>query len=522
MANKIQIKRGAFASLPALSVAEFGFSTDTFQVHIGNGGTNYEVLMHQIYDAGTFLYATDDNTPAVKTRAEVMGLLSGQATADFAIGNKITDLTNPTDNQDAATKYYVDTMASGLNIKAACDVATAAVLAACTAAGSGVGKTLTGNAVGILTVDDVATVLDDRILVKDQAAGDDNGIYKVTTEGTAGVAFVLTRSTDADEDVEVTAGMFTFVSEGTVSADQGWVLSTNDPITVDTTVLNFSQFSGAGTITAGDGMTKTGDTLNVIGGTGITANADDIEVDYGSTASTACVGNDARLSDARTPTAHKDSHDPNGGSDALDTAVAAEISVVVAAGIGTSHSFSRADHIHAITHSIIDNHIITIDGTTNQPVDNDFAKFTTNGLEGRSYSEVMGDLSGTATADFAMNTHKITGVVDPGANQDVATKKYVDDQVATADTFLELTDTPANYTDNGLDILRVNTGETAVELVAFTTTYLDDTAHGTDALTTKAATSNILYDHDHATTGVHGAGANTLLHSASDIDGGTW
>ena len=143
-------------------------------------------------------------------------------------------------------KAYVDAVASGLDIKKSCDVAIAVALPACTAAGSGVGKTLTADAVGVLAVDGVATVLNNRILVKNQVAGADNGIYKVTTEGTAGVAFVLTRAIDFDQDVEVTAGAFAFVEEGTVNADYGFVLTTNDPITVDTTSLAFSKFSSAG------------------------------------------------------------------------------------------------------------------------------------------------------------------------------------------------------------------------------------------------------------------------------------
>ena len=108
--------------------------------------------------------------------------------------------------------------------------------------------------------------------------------------------------------------------------------------------------------------------------------------------------------------AHKDTHDPFDGSDPLDTANAAEISTVVAAGTGTSHSLSRADHVHAINHSIADNHLVTIDGTTNQPVSTDYAKFTANGLEGRSASEVMGDLSGGAAAAFSFNGQNLTSV----------------------------------------------------------------------------------------------------------------
>mgnify|MGYP001615424069 FL=1 len=106
------------------------------------------------------------------------------------------------------------------------------------------------NAVGVLTIDGVATVLNNRILVKNQAAGADNGIYKVTTEGTAGVAAVLTRATDADSDAEVTAGMWATAEEGTANADNSFILTTNNPITVDTTALVFALFQ---TLTIADG-----------------------------------------------------------------------------------------------------------------------------------------------------------------------------------------------------------------------------------------------------------------------------
>lgn len=90
--------------------------------------------------------------------------------------------------------------------------------------------------------------------------------------------------------------------------------------------------------------------------------------------------------------AHKDNHDPADGSDALDTANAAEISAVVAAGTGTSHSLARADHVHAINHGITDNHIVTIDGA--DIADNEYARFTADGLESRTASEVYTDLLG--------------------------------------------------------------------------------------------------------------------------------
>jgi len=110
----------------------------------------------------------------------------------------------------------------------------------------------------------------------------------------------------------------------------------------------------------------------------------------GTAATAACAGNDARLSDARTPTAHKDSHDPNDGSDPLDTAAPANIDGVQAAGVGTAHTFARADHAHRIQHAIADNALLTVDQA--DAADNDFAKFTASGLEGRSYQEAKADL----------------------------------------------------------------------------------------------------------------------------------
>jgi len=105
--------------------------------------------------------------------------------------------------------------------------------------------------------------------------------------------------------------------------------------------------------------------------------------------------------------AHKDRHDPDDGADALDTANAAEISVVVAAGTGTSHSFARADHVHAITHAITDNHIVTIDGTANQ---NEHAVFGAGGIAGLTDTELIAALSGDAGAAFSWNSQNLTSV----------------------------------------------------------------------------------------------------------------
>lgn len=176
-------------------------------------------------------------------------------TAVWAFTAEPTYNADPAGNNGLTRKIYVDTAISaavkGLDVKDSCRVATTAVLPTVTAAGTGVGKTLTATANGVLTIDGVATVLGDRILVKNQAAADDNGIYTVTTEGTAGVPFVLTRATDADQDAEVTQGMFTFIVSGTSNGGFGFYLTTADPITVDTTNLSFTAFSSSASVSFG-------------------------------------------------------------------------------------------------------------------------------------------------------------------------------------------------------------------------------------------------------------------------------
>jgi hypothetical protein len=171
--------------------------------------------------------------------------------------SRINNLADPSGAQDAATKAYVDATSTGLDVKGSVRVATTANIA--------LNQTTT-------SIDGVTLSDGDRILVKDQSTGSENGIYEYSSSG------AWSRAGDADADAEVTAGMFTFVAEGTTNADSGFVLTTNDDITVDTTALSFAQFSGAGSVTAGDGLTKTGNTLDVVAGDGITANADNISI----------------------------------------------------------------------------------------------------------------------------------------------------------------------------------------------------------------------------------------------------
>jgi hypothetical protein len=157
--------------------------------------------------------------------------------------SRISSLLDPTQAQDAATKAYVDAVKQSLDIKKSARVATTAAITIATALN-------VGDAIDGVTLAD-----GDRVLVKNQTDASQNGLYL------AGSSPV--RAADANTNAEVTAGMFCFIEEGTVNGDNGFVLTTNDPITLDTTDLTFTQFNGAGQIIAGDALSKSGNTLNV-------------------------------------------------------------------------------------------------------------------------------------------------------------------------------------------------------------------------------------------------------------------
>ena len=179
-------------------------------------------------------------------------------------------------NQSLVNKAYVDSVTSGLSVKSPVKVATTGNLNATYNNGAG---TLTGNSNFALSVDGVTVSVNDRILVKDQSTAAHNGFYKVTATGSGSAAFVLTRTPDADAASELVAGAFAFVEEGTANADNGYVLSTDGAVTLGTTAINFEQFSGAGQISAGDGLSKTGNALSLnVDDSSIEINADTARV----------------------------------------------------------------------------------------------------------------------------------------------------------------------------------------------------------------------------------------------------
>lgn len=198
---------------------------------------------------GTDLYYTD-------ARAR-LAVASGDDTLSYNSSTGVFTANTST----LALKSYVDSQvqasSQGLDVKQSVRAATTANI------------TLSGTQ----TIDGVALVAGDRVLVKDQSTGSENGIYVVVDGG------AWTRAEDADSDAEVTAGLFTFVTEGTSYADTGWVVATNDDITVGTTAITFTQFSGAGVISAGDGLVQNGTVFDVVGTSDrITVNADSIDI----------------------------------------------------------------------------------------------------------------------------------------------------------------------------------------------------------------------------------------------------
>ncbi len=173
-------------------------------------------------------------------RANTLAEMAAPAAAVSLNSQKITSLATPTATTDAATKGYVDSVSQGLDVKDSVKVATTANI------------TLSGTQ----TIDGVAVSADERVLVKDQSTASQNGLYLCK-------ASTWERTTDLATGANA-AGMFTFVEQGTVNADNGFTCTSNTgSAVVGTNNLVFAQFSGAGSVTAGDGLDKSGNTMSV-------------------------------------------------------------------------------------------------------------------------------------------------------------------------------------------------------------------------------------------------------------------
>ena len=270
MSNTIRIKKraasGSAGAPSSLSPSELAFNEADLKLYYGfgdNGSTPPSASsIITVGGAGAFFNKTDTRTantvlsgpttgsaaaPTFRALVAADLLKLNEFTApDGSVSlnsQKITNLATPTADGDAASKSYVDGVSQGLDVKASCIAATTGNITISTALNNGD------------TLDGVSLSTNDRVLVKDQSSASENGIYIVGSSPAR--ADDLAAGADA-------AGMFTFVEKGTVNADNGFVCTSDKgSAVVGTNNLAFSQFSGAGQITAGDGLDKSANTLSV-------------------------------------------------------------------------------------------------------------------------------------------------------------------------------------------------------------------------------------------------------------------
>ena len=282
MSNTIRIKRSTGSSAPTtLENAELAFSegSKTLFIGIGTGGAGGSATtIEPIGGEGKFF----DKDTTIAANRVLSGPTSGNAAptfrslvagdipsilhtkiSDFDSGvrtnrldqmaaptnsvslnsQNITNLSDPVNAQDAATKGFVEATAQGLDVKDSCVAATTGNITISTALNNGD------------TIDGVTLSTNDRVLVKDQSTASQNGIYKVGSSPS--------RVDDLAAGANA-AGMFTFIEQGTVNADNGFVCTSNSgSAIVGTNSLTFAQFSGAGQIIAGNGINKSGNELSI-------------------------------------------------------------------------------------------------------------------------------------------------------------------------------------------------------------------------------------------------------------------
>jgi hypothetical protein len=270
---------------------------------------------------------------------DVVGTTDSQTLSNKTLGSnldagthRITNLSDPSSSSDAATKAYVDSYAEGLHIHASAVAATTTNI-------SIANDLMVGD-----TIDGVNLASGNRVLVKNQTNAAENGIYEVQPSGSA------LRAADFDAPTEVDGGDFIFVTGGNTNDNTGWVQTSTGVTTIGTDPIYFTQFSGAGTYLAGNGLTLDGNTFEI----------------------------DETVTATRTY---------------VDTELDAHVDL--------------ESGVHGVTGDVV--------GTTD-------SQTLTNKTLGSG--TVLG-----ANLD-AVNTYKVTNLVDPTSNQDAATKKYVDDEVS--------------------------------------------------------------------------------------------
>lgn len=254
----------------------YNSTTGQFSLDTANAATSasvdevYNLLSADIVSGITTAAQSITNNYTAADSTLSTNLTAAYQAADNAVVTSLTQDFQDADNVVLSTlRSEISAAAQGLDIKNSARVAT------------------TGNITlsGTQTIDGVAVVAGDRVLVKNQTNAAENGLYVVASGS-------WSRAVDADEPAELNAGTFVFVEEGTVGADTGWVVSSNNPVTIGTDAMNWTQFSGAGVLTAGNGIDQTGTVLSVVAGSGITVDGSGVSIasDYAGQTSIDTVG----------------------------------------------------------------------------------------------------------------------------------------------------------------------------------------------------------------------------------------
>ena len=245
----------------------------------GQNGAYYLARANQ---TGTQLAATISNLQATVI-TYTLDTFAAPVAALNLNSQKITNLAAPTVSTDAANKAYVDATVQGLVQKPTAQVATAAALPANTYSNGavGVGATLTATANGVLTVDGYAVALGDIVLVKNEVATANNGLYNVTTLGTVSVPYVLTRNVDMDQATEFGGAFIAVENKGSTTANSLWLCNVANSITVGTTGVTFTQLNSATNYTAGNGIGIAGNVISaaVVASGGVLTAAGGLSVD---------------------------------------------------------------------------------------------------------------------------------------------------------------------------------------------------------------------------------------------------
>jgi hypothetical protein len=304
---------GVDATTSTKGVASFAtadFAVTTGAVSIKTGGVSNSQLENNSVTIGSdsitlggtlsaFTSLTVDN---ITVNGNTVTATTGNLEIDVTDSNGVIDVNNniisgvatPVNTQDAANKQYVDDVAQGLHIHASVEVASTTNFA-----GFSAGTITLSSPIAVSTgidgfTDAAHLVTGARILIKDQTNANENGIYTMNVSGSAGSEQIdsFTRADDFNTATEIAGGDFVFVIHGTEYANTGWV-QTEHVDTVNTDDISFTQFSGAGTFLAGDGLTLTGNEFSVVGTSNrisVSASGVDIDTNYAGQTSITTLG----------------------------------------------------------------------------------------------------------------------------------------------------------------------------------------------------------------------------------------